>query len=160
MAAEPVVGRVRPVHNWHFRAMVILALTLLVAALIAILNTPSQADASARSTGYAALKWAESHETGHPYVWGGTGPGYDCSGAVMEAFAHVGFGLPRTTYEMIASGRIYEVPWRDRRQGDLAFWGDYHVELITQHGTFGAQNSGTVVGWHRLWGAPTAWRIR
>lgn len=152
-----------PARRWRFRLLVLLLAAFVALGLLAVLQSPSRADAStrpARSIEYAALKWAESHEKGHPYVWGGTGPGYDCSGAVMTAFAKVGFSLPRTTYEMIASGRIYQVPWRDRRQGDLAFWGDYHVELITQHGTFGAQQSGTLVGWHRLWGAPTAWRIR
>lgn len=155
--------RVSVSRSWRTRLIVLLTALLVALGLFAVLGSPSEAHAStrpARSIEYAALKWAESHERGAWYCWGGTGPCYDCSGAVMEAFAHVGFSLARDTYEMLASGRIYEVPWRDRRQGDLIFWGNYHVELATQHGSFGAQQSGTQVGWHRLWGSPTVWRIR
>src|SRR5579875_2629509 len=34
-----------------------------------------------------AYYWALT-QAGHPYVWGGTGPGYDCSGLVMMAYRH------------------------------------------------------------------------
>lgn len=157
------MARVRPARNWHFRVIIILLLAFLVAAFFAIVQSPARADASARSTGYVALKWAEG-KAGCWYTYGGTScaQGFDCSGLVEQAFAHAGYSLPRTTEEMQSSGRIYRIPWADRRQGDLLLWGSpaYHVELVTLHGSFGAQQSGTRVGWHRLWGSPTVWRIR
>jgi cell wall-associated NlpC family hydrolase len=147
---------------WHFRLLVTLLLALLAAAALAITQPASHADASTRSTSYWALKWAE-RQAGAWYCWGGTGGCYDCSGLVMEAFAHMGYSLPRTTEEMLASGRIYQIPASVRRQGDLAFFGTGHVELVTRHGTFGALDSGTRVGWHTItvWWHPTSyWRIR
>jgi cell wall-associated NlpC family hydrolase len=141
--------------------MIVLAAALLALGILALAGPAPKASASARSTAWQALKWAEG-KAGCWYSYGGTScsQGYDCSGLVMSAFNHVGYGLPRTTGEMLASGRIYQIPWRDRRQGDLLFWGNYHVELVTKHASFGAQQSGTRVGWHRLWGSPTVWRIR
>ena len=109
-----------------------------------------------------ALKWAERH-AGAPYVWGGTGPGYDCSGLVFEAYLSQGMNLGRDTYTMLAKGDIYQIPARDRRPGDLAFFGTGHVELVTHHGTFGALEPGTLVGWHAIttyWHPTTYWRIR
>lgn len=154
------MSTVRVVHGWHVRVMLVLSAALLALGALALAGPAPKADASVRSVSFSALKWAEGHETGAWYCWGGTRGCYDCSGAVMSAFAHTGFGLPRTTYQMLASGRIYQVPWRDRRPGDLYFWGSSHVEFVTLHGSFGAQQSGTRVGWHRLWGTPSVWRIR
>jgi hypothetical protein len=81
----------------------------------------------------------------------------------MSAFDHEGYSLPRTTYGMLGSSRIYRIPARDRRQGDLAFYGSGHVELVTKHGTFGAQQPGTRVGWHRpnaYWHPTMYYRVR
>src|SRR5215467_10101735 len=66
-----------------------------------------------------AYEWATT-QAGHPYVWGGTGPGYDCSGLVMMSYRHAGINLPRTTYAMLASPLLVRV-WRPR-MGDLAFY--------------------------------------
>lgn len=143
--------------------MLALLTALVILGILALLAPAPKAGASvrsARTVSHSALKWAERHETGAWYCWGGTGPCYDCSGAVFEAFLHEGLNLGRDTYEMLASGRIYQVPWRDRRPGDLYFWGSYHVEFVTHHGSFGAQQSGTRVSWHRLWGNPAVYRIR
>jgi hypothetical protein len=139
---------------------VVMILTFALSAAIMIAK-PGKAGASVRATRVTALKWAEG-KAGCWYAYGGTScaQGYDCSGLVMSAFSHAGYSLPRTTGEMLASGRIYRIAASQRRQGDLAFWGSCHVELVTLHGTFGAQQSGTRVGWHRLWGSPTFWRIR
>jgi murein DD-endopeptidase len=91
-----------------------------------------------------AYWWAEK-QRGHPYVYGGTGPGFDCSGLVMEAYRHAGIRLPRTTYGMLASRKLVRV--RHPRMGDLAFYGTGHVELFRKGGyTFGAHDSGTRVG--------------
>jgi len=91
-----------------------------------------------------AYRWA-ARQKGHPYVWGGTGPGFDCSGLVMEAYLHVGIRLPRTTTEMLGSRKLIRV--RHPRMGDLAFYGTGHVELFRRWGyTFGAHDYGSPVG--------------
>jgi peptidoglycan DL-endopeptidase CwlO len=91
-----------------------------------------------------AYRWA-ARQKGHPYVWGGTGPGFDCSGLVMEAYLHSGMRLPRTTTEMLASRKLIRI--RHPRMGDLAFYGTGHVELFRRWGyTFGAHHYGTPVG--------------
>jgi cell wall-associated NlpC family hydrolase len=91
-----------------------------------------------------AYYWA-ARQKGHPYVYGGTGPGFDCSGLVMEAYRHVGIWLPRTTTQMLASRKLVWV--RHPRMGDLAFYGSGHVELFRRWGyTFGAHDYGTPVG--------------
>jgi cell wall-associated NlpC family hydrolase len=108
-----------------------------------------------------AYAWAR-HQAGHPYSYGGTGPGYDCSGLVMMAYRHAGIHLPRTTTGMLASPLLVRV-WHPR-MGDLAFYGSGHVELFRKWGfTFGAHDTGSVVGLVRYgWGwVPTAfYRVR
>lgn len=125
-------------------------------AIPAVASPPAQAQAhSASWYGNTALDWAEAHATGHPYVYGGTGPWvYDCSGLVQQAFRHAGIQLPRTTYDMLASRHVRLFwtahPWR----GLIAFYGSGHVELVTKwwHVTFGAHDTGSAVGWIR-WGS-------
>ena len=91
-----------------------------------------------------AYRWAHARR-GHPYVYGGTGPGFDCSGLVMMAYRHAGIRLPRTTGEMLASRKLVRV--RHPRMGDLAFYGTGHVELFRRWGwTFGAHDYGSPVG--------------
>jgi len=108
-----------------------------------------------------AYRWA-ARQAGHPYSWGGTGPGYDCSGLVMMAYRHAGIRLPRTTGGMLASRLLVRVI--HPRMGDLAFYGSGHVELFRRWGyTFGAHDPGTLVGLIRYgWGwRPTAfYRVR
>lgn len=118
-------------------------------------GTASAAAYGGSAAGNAALNWAEGHATGVPYVYGGAGPyGYDCSGLVMAAFAHgAGIALPHSTYAMLSSPRLHRIPLSAARRGDLLFYGSGHVEIDTiWHDTsYGAQHSGTVVGWH-TWG--------
>lgn len=108
-----------------------------------------------------AYRWAHRHK-GAPYVYGGTGPGFDCSGLVMMAYRHAGIRLPRTTYEMLASRKLVRVI--HPRMGDLAFYGTGHVELFRKWGyTFGAHDYGSPVSLvHYGWGwKPTAfYRVR
>jgi len=108
-----------------------------------------------------AYRWAK-RQAGHPYVYGGTGPGFDCSGLVMMAYRHAGIRLPRTTYQMLASPKLVRV-WRPRR-GDLAFYGTGHVELFDKWGyTFGAHDYQVPVGLihYGHWWRPTAfYRVR
>lgn len=130
----------------HWRVPVVLLTFVL--ALTAFLAAPSHAHASTLPLRLRALLWAET-QAGKPYIWGGTGPyGYDCSGLVMEAYLHAGARLPRTTYEMLASSMLIPVPAGERERGDLAFYGSGHVELVTENGTFGAEEPGTLIGWH------------
>jgi cell wall-associated NlpC family hydrolase len=113
---------------------------------------------------YARLRaydWALTKK-GHPYQFGGTGPGFDCSGLVMMAYRHAGIHLPRTTFEMLASPLLVRV--RHPHRGDLAFYGSGHVELFVKWGyTFGAHDYGSPVSRvHYGWGwVPTAfYRVR
>jgi len=104
------------------RSLVPLVTVLTVIGLVA-----APASANRRQD---AMAWA-LRQIGCPYTYGGTGPcrrGFDCSGLVVAAYAHVGMSLPRTTYAMLHSSRI--VPQRHHpRPGNLVFFGDGHVTL-------------------------------
>ena len=110
-------------------------------------TTPPPTNAGSHAA--AALAWAET-QAGIPYVWGGAGSsGYDCSGLVMIAYEHAGIDLPRDTYEMLATAGTLLIPTADPQPGDLAFFGSGHVEFYIKPGvTFGAQQPGTLVGFH------------
>jgi peptidoglycan DL-endopeptidase CwlO len=123
--------------------------------------------ADTESIGNRILDEAETR-TGDWYVYGGSGPYvFDCSGLVYWASHRLGVNMPRTTYGMltqgVSSGLLYQVS--NPQRGDLAFYGTGHVEFVTiwSHTTFGAQATGTRVGWH-TWNAywhPTMYfRIR
>lgn len=138
----------------------LLALLALLAGLAVPVIAAAPAHAST-SPGNAALRWAEVNAAGHWYAWGGTGPSYDCSGLVMEAYGHAdGIWLPHNTVAMLRSGRLH---WEaSPHPGDLVMWGGsfpYHVELWLRPGwTYGAQHSGTTVGAHQLWGSYAFYR--
>ncbi len=133
-------------------------LVLLVASVGLSQPTPARADvaATARRTSVRSLRlsiwfWA-LHQRGKPYIWGGTGPaGFDCSGLVYAAYRARGVRLPRTTYEMLGSWRLIRIPKSQAKRGDLAFFGTGHVELYAWGNlTFGAEEPGTRVGYHRM----------
>lgn len=143
----------------------ILIALLLAISILAITPSFTAHAATARpatmSAWYAdngALNWAET-QAGCWYNWGGTScrTGYDCSGIVYEAFLHEGINIGRDTYDMLGNWHLRRTYYP--RRGDLAFFGTGHVEFVTAwwHGTFGAQNWGTRVGWHTWsgWWAPT-----
>jgi len=89
-------------------------------------------DGRGSGTALRAVQYAETR-LGCPYVWGAAGPRtYDCSGLVMDAYAHTGVRLPRMTYDMIRVGM--PVDRADVRAGDLVFsdfsgCGPEHVQL-------------------------------
>ena len=144
------------------RGLVTLLLALLMSAGTGLVAASGQAHASTASTDLAALQWAET-QAGHPYAWGGTGPGYDCSGLVYEAYLRQGVNIGRTTYDMLANSHLESVPLSQAQRGDLMFYGTGHVELKTARGTFGALEPGTLVGWHRpsaYWHPTAAFRVR
>lgn len=100
------------------------------------------------SLGAALLAKAETM-TGVPYVWGGLAPGgFDCSGLIYWAAGQLGIAIPRDTYEMLAGSPHLEAV-SSPEPGDLAFFGTGHVELYVSAGRFfGAQQTGTLVGFH------------
>ena len=141
------------------------------AAVITAAAPAAQASVSAAVTssyggsraGNAALNWAERHAAGCWYSYGGSScsPGYDCSGLVMEAFGHAaGIWLPHSTYAMLLSPHLHQIPLSQARRGDLMFYGSGHVEIDTAwyHQTFGAHDWGQRVGWISWgpWWYPTA----
>ena len=144
----------RPVRALLMRAALAALSALLVAGVLVPL-APSPASAAAKPR-LVALRWAE-RQAGKWYCFGGTGGCFDCSGLAMEAYAHAGISIPRTTYGMLASSRLRQIPASKRKRGDLAFYGSGHVELVTARGTFGAAAPGTQVGWHHpsVWWHPT-----
>ncbi|MGE2818239.1 C40 family peptidase, partial [Mycobacterium heidelbergense] len=89
-------------------------------------------DGRGSGAGLRAVQYAET-KLGCPYVWGAAGPRtYDCSGLLMDSYAHAGVRLPRMTYDMIRVGRA--VDRADVRAGDLVFSnfsgrGPEHVQL-------------------------------
>ena len=123
-------------------------LAVLAALLMAALSATT---AHAATTGHRwqAWEWAKAHQ-GAWYVWGGTGPGFDCSGLAYASYGHGGgIWLPRTTYGMLGSWRAQFVSHAGARMGDLVFFGSGHVELYAGwHTTYGAQQPGTRVGYH------------
>jgi cell wall-associated NlpC family hydrolase len=112
----------------------------------------------------AAYLWAVRHTRGCRYRWAGTGPcshGYDCSGLVKAAYAHVGIWLPHSARGIETYWRVRRIARRNAHRGDIAAFGTGHVELVAhvwRHWTFGAHDPGVRVGfyhWNRYW-KPTA----
>jgi cell wall-associated NlpC family hydrolase len=68
------------------------------------------------------------------YLWGGTGPQYDCSGLVQAAWASAGVSIPRTTYAQW-TGLSVAVPRADLQPGDLVYFnGEGHVAMYVGGG--------------------------
>ena len=67
----------------------------------------------------AAIAFAES-KLGLPYLYGGTGPLYDCSGLTQAAWAAAGVRLPRTSQEQWYAGP--HVAATELQPGDLVFY--------------------------------------
>jgi cell wall-associated NlpC family hydrolase len=146
---------------------------LLVAAVFVValvgLARPSPASAAAVPGVSPALEtnvWNYAmHQHGKPYEWGGTGPyGFDCSGLVYASYRSDGVRLPRTTFDMLSSGRLVWVPKSKAHRGDLAFFGSGHVELY-DHGnwTYGAADAGSRIGFHHMnsfWHPTMYFRVR
>jgi cell wall-associated NlpC family hydrolase len=71
---------------------------------------------------------------GTPYVAGGEGPGYDCSGLTKVSWGVAGFYLPHSSRSQYAA--VAKVSYSELRPGDLIFWGTgrdaskiYHVAI-------------------------------
>lgn len=81
------------------------------------------------------------HQVGVPYRYAGTDPdsGFDCSGLVYYSYGQVGLKVPRSSGELMSSGR--PVPYRDAQPGDLMFYdfegkapNKFHVVMLTAPG--------------------------
>ncbi len=84
--------------------------------------TPAPSPLQVRARVLARLFAVLRSAIGIPYLWGGISRlGFDCSGLVQWAFAHVGIALPRTTWEQYAVAR----PVRAPQPGDLVFFTTY-----------------------------------
>lgn len=82
----------------------------------------------------AAIDFAKS-KLGTWYLWGGTGPQYDCSGLVQASWAAAGVYLPRTTYEQVGVGYAVPAILQDLEPGDVIFYnGDEHEALYVGGG--------------------------
>jgi cell wall-associated NlpC family hydrolase len=121
---------------------------------------------STATLGDRVLNAAETR-TGYWYSYGAAGPSYfDCSGLVVWAAARLGISVPHSTYSMLAgTAHLYRIPLSSARRGDLLFYGSGHVEIKTAwyHTSFGAQQTGTRVGWHvwnSFWQPTMAMRFR
>ncbi len=67
------------------------------------------------------------------YLWGGTGPQYDCSGLMQAAWASAGVSIPRVTYAQWAA--LPHVPKAQLRPGDMVFFeGEGHVGMYVGNG--------------------------
>jgi cell wall-associated NlpC family hydrolase len=149
---------------------VLVAVTLTVTSLVLTRPTEARAAvAAATSTSAKRVKltaWRYAMRQHYkPYEWGGTGPyGFDCSGLVYASYRTAGLRLPRTTYGMLHSWHLIRVPKSKAQRGDLAFFGSGHVELYDRGAwTYGAANSGSRIGFHRMnsfWHPTMYFRIR
>ena len=134
------------------KARVTALISAAVLGLLAMLLPPPAAQAVTTPRVAVAYGWALTQH-GCWYSYGSAGPcgyGYDCSGLVYAAYRYAGVGyFGRSTYGMLASGRLRRV-WHPH-PGELAFYGSGHVELyVNSTTTYGAQHSGTQVGYHRI----------
>jgi len=144
----------------------LIAALAVLGALAAVPASPARAFSG--TLGGRILDTAET-QAGCWYAYGGAGPcraGYDCSGTVYWAARQLGITMPRTTYGMLAgSAHLYRIPLSQARRGDLMFYGSGHVEIMTAwpDTTYGAQQTGTRLGWHRwgpYWQPTMAMRVR
>jgi cell wall-associated NlpC family hydrolase len=102
------------------------------------------APAPPRTLGARAAKFSLRFR-GTPYVWAGTTPrGFDCSGFTRFVYAHMGIGLPHSSYAQWTMGR--HVGRHALRPGDVFFDGLGHVGLWIGRGRFiHAPQTGDVV---------------
>ena len=94
---------------------------------VEVSETPSSSN-GVNSKASKALAFCKS-KLGTPYLWGGTGPRYDCSGLMMKAYASVGISIPRTSKQQSTFGK--SVSKSNLQIGDLVFFGSpvHHVGM-------------------------------
>lgn len=112
--------------------------------------------APASGRGAAAVASAKS-KLGSPYVMGGTGPSYDCSGLTMTSWSAAGVSIPRTSQAQYAATK--RISRADLQPGDLVFYygGITHVAMYVGNGQIiHAPNSRSVVKYDSIDSMPVA----
>lgn len=95
---------------------------IILAAVSRFTAPPQQFGSTQVETAIAAAE-AEDHDR---YVFGAAGPdAWDCSSLVQHAWQVAGVALPRTTFDQVESPVLKQVPWDQRRRGDLIY---FHIE--------------------------------
>lgn len=80
------------------------------------------AEAGSDSLSNKAIAAAQA-ELGKPYVFGSIGPDtWDCSSLMQHAWQAVGVEITRTTYSQVESPRLHQIPYQQRRPGDLIYF--------------------------------------
>lgn len=94
---------------------------------VEVSETPNTSN-GVNSKASKAFEFCKS-KLGTPYLWGGTGPRYDCSGLMMKAYASVGISIPRTSKQQSTFGK--SVSKSNLQVGDLVFFGNpvHHVGM-------------------------------
>jgi cell wall-associated NlpC family hydrolase len=94
-------------------------LTTVLATLLALLSTPSTAQATTLTLGQRALAVAKL-QYGDPYVYGAAGPNaFDCSGLTEYSYARVGRTLPHNALRQYQVTR--HILLSQLQPGDLVF---------------------------------------
>ena len=86
-----------------------------------------EVESAQSSSGNSVISYA-SQFLGNPYVWGGTSltNGVDCSGFVMQVYAHYGISLPHSSSALRSVGR--GVSYSEAQPGDIICYSG-HVAL-------------------------------
>ena len=89
--------------------------------------------------------------TGIPYVYGGSTPGFVCSGFTQYVYARAGISIPRTSGAQGAAGTF--VSASEARPGDLVWHAYGHVGIYAGNGmVVEATTPGSVTKVQPLWG--------
>ncbi|MFW6597031.1 NlpC/P60 family protein [Propionibacteriaceae bacterium Y2011] len=109
----------------------------------------------ASGRGQQALAFAAS-KLGTPYLYGGTGPRYDCSGLTQAAWRSAGVSIGRTTGAQRANARY--ISRSQLQPGDLVFfYGTGHVALYVGGNTIiHSPRTGTVVRYEPMSNMPVS----
>ena len=94
---------------------------------VEVSETPNTSN-GVNSKASKAFEFCKS-KLGTPYLWGGTGPKYDCSGLMMKAYESVGISIPRTSKQQSTFGK--SISKSNLQIGDLVFFGSpvHHVGM-------------------------------
>ena len=86
-----------------------------------------EVESAQSSSGSSVISYA-SQFLGNPYVWGGTSltNGVDCSGFVMQVYAHYGISLPHSSSALRSVGR--GISYSEAQPGDIICYSG-HVAL-------------------------------